>query len=829
MPIPVIIIQPPLVQLNAPYPSGAYLAAFFRGLGREGWSPAGFGTPGADGTEPAAEGASRGGPANPAGPGSLAPVLGGLAEVPGSVKWIDGSDLLFRAIFSAGGLARLFGLSAASALALASKAERSGDAETAFQLRRYLSLSDSWVEWIDPITEILRGGDRELCHAFVRSPHAPRGARMDAWYEALETEPTADDARTLATLAVEDLADYATMAYDPEFSLVRYAESLAASEPSFARVEAGIDRPAIRDFLEPALEPLWEGLDGGALRGAGRALFCLSVPFPGCLVGALAIARSVKRRFGGRAVVAMGGGYVNTELRDCDNDRLFSYIDQLSFDRGYGGYAHWFRLGCPDTAARGGDFPRRVFCPPDLARFEREVTASIVPDYRDVELSEYPRLADTPNPMHRLWSDGAWLKAMLAHGCYWHRCSFCDVTLDYIRGFRPVDVAGLHAGLSAQAERHGVRGVHFVDEAAPPRALRDFALLNRASRRPLSFWGNIRFERAFGSDLAEFLSAGGLVAVSGGIEIASEEGFKSVDKGIDLENLVASCAAFKESGVLVHAYLIYGYWNEDAQGVIDAAETMRQLFTAGLVDSAFWHKFVLTRHSRVYDEWKRGMYRGGPSPLEPAARNGGDAEAVGDFANNDLSFRGEADSSKYAAPLDAALHAWMAGEGLSRSVRKWFPFPMPAPRVAPDAIGLCIAAYERRRDAERAAPFDPASGYAWTASRPVALSAPAANAAGGEAKSEYAWWHMGEETRRVLPDGVAEALAASGGGVLRAGGAQRAAKADAKGGEPSETAKPGEPVKGIPDPALNAALATLSKKDFAFLRRAGLCKTGPLG
>ena len=466
------------------------------------------------------------------------------------------------------------------------------------------------------------------------------------------------------------------------------------------------------------------------------------------------------------AVIALGGGYVNTELREYgvgldpadsprDGSGLFAYIDRLSFDRGYGAYADWFSKGCPAVADGAPPVARRDFCPPGLAPFERAVTASIVPDYSDLDLSSYPRLADTANPMHRLWSDGAWLKAMLAHGCYWHRCSFCDVTLDYIKGFQPVDAGALHAGLMAQADRAGVRGVHFVDEAAPPRGLRDFAERNVAAaaegKRPLTFWGNIRFERTFTRDLAEYLCAGGLVAVSGGIEIASEEGFKAVDKGIDLENLVATCAAFKEAGVLVHSYLIYGYWNEDEQGVIDTAETMRQLFAAGLVDSAFWHKFVLTRHSRAYDEWKRGMHRDGKNPLEPRERGGSGspdgAESLSAFANNDLSFRGEEKSERYTAPLDEALHAWMAGEGLSRSVRKWFPYPMPAPRVAPDTIDRYIASYERKRDAERSAPFDPKARYAWTASRPVPAG-----------RGEYAWRYLGDEVRHALSDGIAQAL-----------------------------------------------------------------------
>lgn len=808
MPMPVVIFQPPLVQLNSPYPSGAYLAAFFRGLGREGWSPSGLSGAVSDiaPTDMSADGA----PEVPfrADSAAVEPVPGGLGEVPGPVRWIDGSELFFRSLFSRDGIGRLFELSRGAALSRADRAERSGDDETAFQLRRYVSRSESWTDWIDGIVSILCGGDRELCHSFIRSPGAPRGARMDSWLAGLSgsgdngggggtgREPTADDARTLATLALEDIADYIAAVYDPEFSLVRYAESIAASERDFEHVEAGLKRPLVKDFMEPLFTKLWEGVDAWLPAGTGRFLLCLSVPFPGTLIGALAAARSARRRFGPRVTVALGGGYVNTELRSCDYDRLFEYVHHLSFDRGYGGYADWFRKSCPpaeqgsagtEAGKPGTRFPRRVFCPEDLRAFENAVTASIVPDYSDIDFSRYPRLADTPNPMHRLWSDGTWMKAMLAHGCYWHRCSFCDVTLDYIRGFRMVNVPALYAGLSAQADRAGVRGVHFVDEAAPPRALRDFADENlRAAaggRRSLSFWGNIRFERSFSRDLAEYLSFAGLSAVSGGIEIASEEGFKAVDKGIDLENLVATCAAFKEAGVLVHSYLIYGYWNEDAQGVIDSAETMRQLFAFGLVDSAFWHKFVLTRHSRVYDEWTRGMHRDGSRRLQPLG------ESPGTFAANDLRFKGEDETARYTEPLDAALRAWMGGEALDRPIRKWFPYDMPAPSIAGNLIETYIDAYERRRDAERSAPYDPKSRYAWTGSLPVP-----AGERGSDGKREFLWWHLGEETGLVLAEAYVKELCALG-------------------------AKTG--VNG-------AVLERLLPGDFTFLRNHGLCRVAPL-
>lgn len=709
----VIILQPPLVQLNGPYPSGAYLAAFFRELAAKGIP----GLPVED------------------------------FRPPREIRWIDVSNRFFHHLFSASGLTRFFELSREAMRAGAAKAESAGETESAFQLRRYLSMEERWINWIDAIVSILCGGDRELCHSFVNSPYAPRGARMDAFLDGLETVPGADDARTLATLALEDISDCIAETFDSEFSLVRYAESIAASERQFAKIEEALARPMVVRFLEPLLEKIWQELAASG-RPDGSILFCISVPFPGCLVNALAMARSIRRFFGDRAVISLGGGYINTELRNCGNDRLFTYVDHLSFDRGFGGYADWFR-----KLAAGSAAGRRLECPPDLAEYEDSLTRSLVPDYSDIDFSRYPRLADNPNPMHRLWSDGAWLKVYLAHGCYWHRCSFCDVSLDYICAYRLVDVPQLYAGIRSQAVAAGVRGVHLVDEAAPPRSLRDFASENLKAGGYLSFWGNIRFEKTFTRDLADYLAAGGLAAVSGGIEIASPEGFKSVDKGIDLENLVAVCAAFKEAGVLVHSYLIYGYWNEDAQGVVDAVEVMRQLFAAGLIDSAFWHKFVLTRHSRVYREWLSGMHRG-------SGKNAGGLQPVdssGDFADNDLRFAGEEESERYTAPLDSALQAWMEGEDLEKPVRKWFPYPMPAPRIAPDLIESYIASYEKRRDHERNRPCDPEAVYYWTGSKPVEVSGGDGDPVSG-LELDLVWWHMGEEIRLTVAKSLAPEL-----------------------------------------------------------------------
>ncbi|MDR0708942.1 MAG: radical SAM protein, partial [Spirochaetaceae bacterium] len=449
------------------------------------------------------------------------------------------------------------------------------------------------------------------------------------------------------------------------------------------------------------------------------------IPFPGCLAGALACAQSARRRFGERLTVIAGGGFVNTELRfvgeKAGGVEIFDYFDYLSFDKGYGSleaileriggngrpdgplYKTMYRSGNRVITGPGitGSRDHPLFSKEDLRRekSEREAVRTVFPDYTGTDFSRYCYPVDDVNPMHRLWSDGHWLKAYLAYGCYWHACSFCDVTLDYIRDYEPVDPDALFAHLLDQAEKTGVRGVHLVDEAAPAASLLSFAELNREAGLPLVFWGNIRFEKDYTPDAAAILAAGGLLGVSAGIEVATEKGFKRIGKGITLNEVVRACAAFKEQGILTHAYLIYGYWDEDEQEIIDSAEILRQLFDAGLLDSAFWHQFILSCHSRLYAEWRQGRRPGLKVIDPPIPSRPGD----GVITRNDLGFEGEERFRRFAEPLDRLLASWLAGD-TGFPVTEAFSFDIPAPLPPPDLAPDILDGYARDRDASRAAP-----------------------------------------------------------------------------------------------------------------------------
>ena len=698
-----IIIQPPLVQLNTPYPSGAYLLSFFKGLYSS-------------------------------------------QNIKGSVKWYDLSTELFHRIFSRDGLSLIFSKAEKKALRTADDFEVQGDDNSAFQLRRYVSQSELWCQWIDSIVQIVCGNfkfsGREFVHEFVRSAHTPRGARVENYLSKINRDVSADDAQIIASLSLADLADFITVCYDSNFSLIRYAERLATSLSSFDEILANLNSPVLEDFLSPLLR--------SCLGEAENTLFCISVPFPGCFVSALYCAGLIKKIYGKKAFVSFGGGYINTELRDLSEKRLFDFCDFVSYDKGYGSYFQLFDFLKENdySVERSLDFLSRqtesfykirymnknkVVVPhldnsEKYEKLERQTVFQTIPDFSEIDFSRSPRLTDDQNPMHRIWNDGAWIKIFLAYGCYWHRCSFCDTSLDYVKNYCSTDVAHLYDGIYEQAEKAKVFGLHFVDEACPPAALQKFALKNISTAKKaqkLTFWGNIRFEKTFSRDLADLLSKGGLTAVSGGIEIATGKGLDSINKGTDIENIVSACCAFKEAGILVHSYMIFGFWNQSEQDLIDSMETLRQLFAEGLIDSAFWHKFSLTKHSTVFREWKEGKH---PElkPVIPKNR----------FAENDLGFEGEHKSEKYALPLNEALNLWMDGKNLNKNVESYFPFRMPKPSIPKNFVQNLIQKYEEKRDSAFRKTSCANERFVWIGGKPVILA--------GKNCSQLCWSYMGE-------------------------------------------------------------------------------------
>ena len=550
---------------------------------------------------------------------------------------------------------------------------------------------------IDPVIAFLQGRDSTLSHRIAGRgflPEGPRFAALDAYDDDGTGDPIGwafgalgqtDRARHLATLYLNDLADVLRDAVDEGFEFVRYAERLSASQPSFDALAEALSQPP--HLIDATLEHL-------ALQAIAQhlpQLVLLSVPFPGSVYAAFRIAQVIKRQHP-QIHIALGGGFVNTELRHLKDPRVFDHVDFVTLDGGerpllnliehLQGHRGQQRLVRTFVRNAAGQVQYINLQEPDIA-FEDVGT----PTWDGLPLHRYLSLLDMLNPMNRLWSDGRWNKLTVAHGCYWKKCSFCDVSLDYISRYDTASASTLVDRIEAIVAETGQTGFHFVDEAAPPKALKALAeeLLRRGVQ--ISWWGNIRFEKTFTPELCELLAQSGCIAMSGGLEVASDRLLHLMKKGVSVEQVAQVTKGFADAGVLVHAYLMYGFPTQTVQDTVDALEYVRQLFENGCIHSGFFHRFVCTVHS--------------PVGLNPEAYG---VQLLplpeGDFAQNDVGFIDPTplgsgiDHDLLGQGLKKAIYNYMHGVGVDTDVRQWFDLPKgqcPKPTVARHRLAKALA------------------------------------------------------------------------------------------------------------------------------------------
>jgi len=493
------------------------------------------------------------------------------------------------------------------------------------------------AQLIEPVKRFLRGQDDTLGPRIANRSLLPEGKRFEQLDEdhlewSFGVSGTTDKAQHLATLFIEEVADYVREHVDPHFDLVRYAEYLSNDAPSFDPLYEELQRdPSPIDRL--MLSILEEKISTFNFHFSIDRV-CITIPFPGCLYGALRCGQWLKANT--KATIELGGGFPNTEWRQMDEPRIYEFCDEVVVD------------GHPEAIDH-------------------------CPDFSDLPLDKYLSMSEMTNPMHRLWSQGRWNKMVMAQGCYWHRCAFCDTSLPYIGDYRAPKASTVVDRMERVIAQTGRTGFHFVDEALPPKLLGEVAeeILRRGLT--LSFWGNIRFEKAYTAELCDLLAEAGMVAVSGGLEVASDRLLKLMDKGVTIQQTAEACRHLRDAGIMVHTYLMYGFPTETLQETVDALETVRRMFDEGIVQSAFWHRYAMTCHS--------------PSGLHPEAFGARRLTQVPNhFCNNEVDWEPidggqqfDYDIDAVGAALRLATYNYMNGLGLEQPVRSWFPIRVPRP------------------------------------------------------------------------------------------------------------------------------------------------------
>ncbi|SKA10437.1 B12-binding domain-containing radical SAM protein [Sediminibacterium ginsengisoli] len=637
---PVFLLTPPFTQLNTPYPATAYLKGFLNTKG----------------------------------------IAASQADL--------GIEVTL-AIFSRQGLEKLFDRAA-------------GCTEKSDNAARIIALREDYIHTIDAVVLFLQGKNPTLAHQICKRnflPEASRFAQVDDLDWAFGSMGMQDRAKHLATMYLEDLSDLIKECIDPHFGFSRYAERLGRSANSFDELHSFLQQPYTftDELLITLLEEKMEQVQPG--------LVAVSVPFPGNLYAAFRCGQWIRQHHP-EVKVVMGGGFANTELRSLSDPRVFDYFDFITLDDGEAPIENLLRY--IDNAITETGLKRTFMRKDGAVVYMNNATCGDykqgqvgTPDYSDLLLDRYISAIEVVNPMHSLWSDGRWNKLTMAHGCYWGKCTFCDISLDYIRLYEPATATLLCDRMEEIIAQTGQNGFHFVDEAAPPALMRALALEIIRRKLNVTWWTNIRFEKSFTRDLCLLLRQSGCIAVSGGLEVASDRLLELIQKGITVAQVARVNRHFTEAGIMVHAYLMYGFPTQTAQETIDSLEMVRQMFETGILQSAFWHQFAMTAHSPV-----------GLNPEKYQVKK--ETEAIGSFANNDIVHTDPtgADHDSFSFGLKKSLFNYMHGKCLDLPLQKWFEFKVPKTTVDPDYIRKAL-------DADLHVSAKPTAKVVWLGGQPV--------------------------------------------------------------------------------------------------------------
>ena len=623
MEAPVLLITPPFTQLNTPYPATAYLKGFFNTK-------------------------------------NIATVQADL-----------GIEVTME-LFSKQGLEKLF--STIQAKKESTEVIFSGNS------LRMIALRDRYIQTIEPVIQFLQGKQNTLAHTICTRqflPEASRFAQMDDLNWAFGSMGKQDRAKHIATMYLEDLGDLIQETVDEHFGFSRYAESLGRSANSFNELYNALQLPYT--YLDEILIKIF----ADRIDKVQPKLVCISVPFPGNLYTSLRCGQWIKKNRP-HIKVAMGGGFANTELRSLSDVRVFEFYDFITLDDGEAPLE--ILIEHIDEKKQLSELKRCFTLLNNTVTYINNTSCTDykqgqvgTPDYEGLLLDQYISVIEIANPMHSLWSDGRWNKLTMAHGCYWAKCTFCDISLDYIKSYEPISASLLVDRMEELINKTGQNGFHFVDEAAPPSMMKAVAIEIIKRKLVVSWWANIRFDKSFTQDLCYLLKASGCIAVSGGLEVASDRLLELIQKGITVAQVAKVSKHFSEAGIMVHAYLMYGFPTQTVQETIDSLEMVRQLFETEVLQSAFWHLFTMTAHSPV-----------GLAPEKFLVKKV--SNEIGTFANNDIAHTDPtgADHELFGFGLKKALFNYMHGNCFEFPLQKWFDFKVPNTTIAPHFIQKAI-------------------------------------------------------------------------------------------------------------------------------------------
>ncbi len=489
----------------------------------------------------------------------------------------------------------------------------------------------------------------------------------DLWFGGLERSAY------YATYLLNDIVYYIRQNIDSNFQINRYAEKISVF-PDFQKIIETINNPPT--IIESIFLTLFEK----KIETFQPDLIGFSIPFPGCFYSSIRCAQFIKNKYKHIKII-FGGGFCNTEFNFLKEKKLFQFIDYLVIDDNPERimniiYFEQKKITCDKLKNTYKlDVNNNLF-------FVKSNEPSALSKYNNYSLQglnrgDYFYLLENIAPPLYFYTFQYWNKIQLSRGCYWHRCKFCDTSLQYIKNFSQDNIDNIINNIKKLIYFSNSRYFHFTDEAAPPALLKKLAQRLIAENLYISYFTNIRFDKVFfNSEFAELMSKSGCMFITGGLETITNDSLLKINKGFSLADAAKTIRVLSENEILVHAYLMFGIPGQSENELIDFLEIARQFFRTGLIRTAYLHRFSLTYHSDFYKNYEKYKLH---KIVEPQG-----------FADNEAQYS-ELNSpifELYSKHLQSAIFNFNRGAGYDIPVNNWFPFKTPKTSIKKNYVYL---------------------------------------------------------------------------------------------------------------------------------------------
>lgn len=325
----------------------------------------------------------------------------------------------------------------------------------------------------------------------------------------------------------------------------------------------------------------------------------ISVTATSQVMPAFTLARLLKEK--NRDIHITMGGSVFTKLIDNlqQNHILFDLVDSFIVFEG-----EHALLGLIEQLEGKKDFskvPNLVYKEDNKVRVNQpfhieDINSLPTPDYDGFPLDLYL------SPKRVLPLQGS-------RGCYWRKCTFCNLHVDNLK-FRLRNLDLVLEDMDRLKEKYGAEYMFFSDECMPVKQLDNMSSKLIEKGNDVKWMAGVRFDKGLTKEILSKARKAGCLKMVFGLESSNKRILSLMDKGIETEitkNIMDNC---DETGIAIHMYVIVGFPSETREEALETLDFVisNEKFLKSKGASCLACLFELEKHAPILrDPGKYGL------------------------------------------------------------------------------------------------------------------------------------------------------------------------------------------------------------------------------